>query len=237
MKKNTKSTLTKEAEKEIKTDTQFQLNKLSGVESNEKNQYTLNIDGGYFCVSSPDFVPKKGMSIKTYGKGIGYPIRGVIIDDVVIYYLTEKEAEADFNRHLKTEKAKRVKAYNKNIKKIQADYDALPEIFRKRIDKFRKVNPDFKYEYESYEMFCCSEAVKIATTLKTVEAISDWAKLPYEEQKKMVDVDDGHSGNTFGCACGLAKLYIKSPEYVLLAHGALTPLVGCKAYGCEHEGQ
>ena len=231
-----KKRITKHGAEVIKVDNQFQTHTITAVDDYGKGEYTLKFDGACFGVNSPDFEPKVGMTVKTYGKGFGYSIRGVVINDTIIYYNTEEEAKANFDKYLKDEKAKKIKNYNKNIKKIEAEYNALPEIFRKRIDKFRKANEDFKYEYEGYEMFCCKEAVKIAKALKTVEAIDLWKDAPYEKQKTVVDIDDGHSGNTFGCACGLAKLYIQSPEYVLLAHGALTPLVGCEAYGCEHKG-
>jgi hypothetical protein len=49
-----------------------------------------------------------------------------------------------------------------------------------------------------------------------------------------VPLADGHSGNTVGCACLLARLYLTSPEDVARMHGALTPLVGCAEYGCVH---
>ena len=54
-----------------------------------------------------------------------------------------------------------------------------------------------------------------------------------DKQKMIVPIDDGHSGNTFGCAVMLAILYVTSPEYIIKAHGALAPLVGCEAYGCH----
>lgn len=83
-------------------------------------------------------------------------------------------------------------------------------------------------------MFTCLEAVKIAKACKTADGIAKFKKMGWEAQKKMANISDGHSGNTFGCACYLATLYIQSPEYVEKMHGALTPLVGCEAYGCSH---
>lgn len=45
---------------------------------------------------------------------------------------------------------------------MDVDYENLPDAFKKRIDRFRANNPDFRFEFESYELFCCMEAVKIA---------------------------------------------------------------------------
>ena len=118
---------------------------------------------------------------------------------------------------------------------MDSDYDGLPIIFRLRIDKFRNANPRFRVDYECYELFCCMEAVNIAKAVKTKEALDDFCKLAYEQQKEIVpDLSDGHSGNTFGMACRLAYWYLNNPDNILKEHGALTPLVGCDAYGCLH---
>lgn len=58
-------------------------------------------------------------------------------------------------------------------------------------------------------------------------------ELDYEKQiQKVPDLDEGHSGNSFGVSCRLAYWFIKEPEYVYKEHGALCPLIGCKNYGC-----
>lgn len=62
------------------------------------------------------------------------------------------------------------------------------------------------------DLFCCD----VETT-----------QLSYEEQREVVpNLNDGHSGNTFGCACALAFAYLDCPENVPKMHGALSPLVG-----------
>jgi hypothetical protein len=45
---------------------------------------------------------------------------------------------------------------------LDAQYEALPVVFKARIDRRRANNPDFREEFESYELFCCTEAVKLA---------------------------------------------------------------------------
>jgi hypothetical protein len=56
--------------------------------------------------------------------------------------------------------------------------------------------------------------------------------LDWEEQLKAVPtLSDGHSGNTFGCACMLARLQLECPERVYELHGSLSPLVGSKDFG------
>ena len=113
------------------------------------------------------------------------------------------------------------------------------KFFQRRIQKFRDTNPEFRWEYEGYEMFCCEQAVIYARMFPNVEELSAFHKLPWEQQVAKFEGEqrnafDGHSGNTFGFACALARHYITIPENVYREHGALVPLVGCEAYGCPH---
>jgi len=119
---------------------------------------------------------------------------------------------------------------NKQKDSLDADYESLPQIFKNRIYQFRTLNPEFRVKYESYEMFCCKEAVKISAAFSTSEEIDSFAKLSHEEQIKSVQLGDGHSGNTFAFACFLAKTYIDSPNYITKINGALAPLVGSEEY-------
>ena len=124
--------------------------------------------------------------------------------------------------------------FEKKKPDLDTAYNDLPPEFKARIDKFRQTNPDFRWRFETYEMSCCVDAANIATKLKTVEEIEKWKELPYKEQIKRVAIFDGHSGNSFGCAVGLAKAWLQDPKLVILMHGALTPLTGCEDYGCPH---
>lgn len=63
-----------------------------------------------------------------------------------------------------------------------------------------------------------------------------WAKaLDYKHQKEVMGINDDHSGNTLEMALKLARALLTNPEFATRMHGALTPLVGCEAYGCTHE--
>lgn len=181
-------------------------------------------------------MPKRGELLRTYGRGIGAPVRGIIIQGRVYRYLTEAEQQAEHEQWCRDEEAKREQQLTESLTATDKRIAALPTVFRERIEKFQRDGGHaFRRDYEGYELFCCEQAVVIADALKTPEALAAWRELPWEQQKAQVpQLGDGHSGNTFGCACGLARLYLESPEYVTKAHGALTPLVGCEAYGCAH---
>lgn len=208
-------------------------------------------NGGIKCsdgwwLSLRDYRPievKPGMTVKLYGKGWGSVVRGCVIVDEegehhIFWYLTEEEQEEADAQMFENIRATEKKTFEKEKASLDAKYDALPDTFKRRIDKFRNANPSFRQEYEGYEIFCCEQAVIIAETLRDSNKIKELHDASWEEQLKMVpSLSYEHSGNTFGVACTLAKAYLVSPEYVGLIHGALAPLVGCKAYGCEHDNE
>jgi len=222
-------------------DTEFEETTIKKVVSNGDCCVITREDGWCFGVNVKkyDIEPKVGMKARFYCKGLGSPVRGLMLDGKMVFYKTrEVKAEEDvhslidqyFNQRQEFEKSKT---------ELDTKYNALPDVFQRRIDKFRRNNPDFRWKYESYEMFVCTEAVKIAEALKTVDAIRSWSgvgnlfnMLPYKEPRKQVPISDDHSGNTLNMAILLACLYIENPEGVQRLHGALAPLVGSKEYGC-----
>jgi hypothetical protein len=227
--------ITKKSLEIKKTDSNFYEYMLKEVRECDKDSWELiSNDGGHICcIKNNNFIPKAGMTARFYGKGFGYPVRGIDIDGHTMYYRTPQQAEEDHEKWCKDQDKERKLEFKKNKKKLDEDYNSLPDLFKQRIDKFRKNNQNFRWEYESYEMFCCKEAIKIANALKTVDAVKNWKDLNWEEQKKLVDINDGHSGNTFGCSVNLAFLYLsQNPENVVRQYGALAPLVGSEKYGC-----
>lgn len=176
--------------------------------------------------------PKIGHSVRFYGE-FGRPIRGLYIDGQKCFYRTPEQEKKHHAEQVKMMINEKKATFEKERAQLDAQYDALPEVFRRRIDKFRKNNPDFRWEFEAYESFVCTQAVAIAEALKTPKAIATWSKKSFEKQKRAVPaLDEGHSGNTLGTACLLATLYLQNPEGVIKLHGALAHLVGSKKYGC-----
>lgn len=211
-----------------KNDDDFEETTVSKVDAHSFNR----ADGWTFGRHGADM--KVGDVVRFYPAGISGVVRGFFVNGKRIFYRTVAEDRAKFEseqRQIKKEKKADFEAKRSNYDMRYAD---LPEVFQRRLDRFREHNKDFRWDLEPYELFVCEEAVKIAKHLKTEAAIVAWKDLSWEKQKKQVPIDDGHSGNTFGCACLLARLYVTKPDLVAQAHGALTPLVGCKEYGCDH---
>jgi len=137
-------------------------------------------------------------------------------------------------------RATRKADYKKNKGRMDRQFDALPAIFRERINKFRQNNRNFRWEFEAYELFCCEQAVLIAEGLgkgknkkELLKVFEEFGRLSWDEQvKKIPGLSTGHSGNMFACSVKLAYLYLTYPEGVIRMHGALAPLVGSSRYGC-----
>jgi hypothetical protein len=176
--------------------------------------------------------PEVGQTIEAYGS-FGQTIQGICIDGKTAFFKGEVQLEKERQEWLKKEEKKEIENFKTNKNKLDEDYNSLPEVFKKRIDILRQNNEKFRQKYEAYEMRCCIDAVKITKELKTVEEYNKFVQLDYDKQMKRVkELDTGHSGNSFGCACQLAYYYITDQDYVYKSHGALCPLVGCKNYGC-----
>lgn len=186
---------------------------------------------GFMLKKKWGVVPKEGDTVTLHCHQ-GTSIRGMDWNGVKLFYKTDAELEVERQEWLANYEKEKLESFEKNKRQMDIDYSALPPVFRDRIDRFRTNNPDFRKDSEAYELFCCKQAVVFANACQTVEGLKIFYEAPYEEQKIMVpEMDDGHSGNTFGCAVKLARLFIEAPEFVAKAHGALSPLVGSKAYG------
>jgi len=229
-----RKTITKKALKYLPVDNECEHLNIISVRENKYKNYDIETGNGFIITPKMKFVPKVGMTIDLYGKGFGYTVRGMVIDGKVIYYRTEEEAEKDHVVYCAEQDKLKKEKFAKSKKAMDKRFDALPVEFQERISVFRRNNPDFRWEYEGYEMFATEEAIKIANTLKTGENIKRWKELPYEDQIKEVAISDGHSGNTFGYACTLAYYYVENKEMLKHCHGAMCVLVGCKDYGCSN---
>jgi hypothetical protein len=181
--------------------------------------------------------PTVGETMRLYGRGIGHTVRGIVVGGRVYRYLTAAKEKERHEAWCREQEEKREREMIANLSETDRRLAALPPLFQERIAKFqRDGGPEFRRDYEPYELFCCEQAVAIADALHTAEAIVAFHAAPWDEQKRLVPgLSDGHSGNTFGTACMLARAYVEKPEFVAKLHGALTPLVGCEAYGCKHE--
>lgn len=164
-------------------DTQYDEHILESAEERDGGWALEHGRGWYLWTANEtgtDYVPKAGDKVRFYGKGMGYYVRGVSVEGHVFRYMTEDEEAA---KHLR-EKEEREAEMRAEFEAARADmdrrFDALPEPFQKRIERRRRNNPDFRWRYESYEMFVCEEAVKFT-------AVAADARLSLEYHKEIAD--------------------------------------------------
>lgn len=197
--------------------------------------WTITFDGGtcFFVSKDSGVEPHVGETARFYGEGFGRPVRGLDINGREVFYRTPEQQEEYHRQQTIKHQNEKKREFARAQSRLDLDYDSLPRSFQKRLDTFRRNNPDFRWDMEAYEMSVCKDAVRIAETLKTEEAIAAFYELSWEQQLERVPgLFEGHSGNSFGAACLLARLYLRDSKLVEIAHGALCSLVGCKDYGC-----
>jgi len=189
--------------------------------------------GGFFLPNKrfegkKEMLPKVGDEITIYSYQ-GSAIRGIDINGVNLFYLSDQNIDDEHEEWKRNYEREKQETFEKEKVQYDEQYESLPQLFKDRIDKFRKDNPKFRVDYEAYELFTCTEAVKIAETLKTGEKIREFSEC--NDRWSMVpDLDHGHSGNTMGMATRLAFLYVEHPDFITEAAGALAPLVGSREY-------
>jgi hypothetical protein len=172
----------------------------------------LGIDG------RTDVEPKVGDRLCLYGS-FGHEIEGVRLNDHVVFYRDSAQREAHRRRWLEDYDARQRREFTVRQGALDAEFAALPDLLKARIQRFREEDPQFRVKGEGYEMFACTEAAKIADALAPRDVLPDidpeavvkeFYDLPWEEQKRVVPgLDNGHSGNTFGGACMLARMLIR----------------------------
>lgn len=226
-------------------DDQYEDQQLTEVTGDAESGWTLHF--GSMCLGCPPqsdegvpVTPVVGMTARTYGRGFGSPVRGLYLNEQRVYYRTEVEEEQRHQNWVAEQKRQRQEEFETNRVERDQKIAALPEIFQRRIQKFRDRNPEFRYEYEPYEVFCCEQAVLFARKFPTTERLEEFSKMDFEQQAAHFNEAERaefeeHSGNTFGMSMRLAYHYLMNPENVYREHGALVQLVGCEAYGCPHD--
>jgi hypothetical protein len=201
----------------------------------EGNSYVIEVDGAWLAVDKSKFdrPPEAGQTARYFGRGFGFPVRGLVVDGVEIYYETDDDYRIRTRAEQIIRESSEMAEADARRGEIDARVAALPECFQGRIHRFRANNSDFYWRHEGYEMSACVDAVRIAHALGDASRVSDFHALPWDEQKAAVpDLEEGHSGNTFGMACRLAHHYLTDERLVFAEHAAIAALVGCDEAGC-----
>lgn len=221
------------------TDAQFTEQRIAKVADQKDGKgWSLEFEDGWslYCPRDQcDQAPVPGETARLYGKGLGHQVRGIVIDARVYSYLTDTEDQARHEAWIVGETIKRQDELDRSLADRDRRRAALPSRFQERLAGFEAARPDWRRDHEGYELFVCEEAVKLAERFSgDVAGLRAFWASSFEEQKAAFPglAYDQHSGNTWGAAGMLARLYLERPVDVPLMHGALCPLVGCGALGC-----
>lgn len=193
-------------------DLQFEEAKLAKVRREGETWVITREDGWTMGCDDYDGTPQPGDIARFYGRGWGYPVRGLVIAGKTVFYRTPEEQAEEHRRMVAAMDQEKRDRFEEQRANLDASFERLPLVFQRRIERFRRNNPDFRWEHEDYEMFCCEQAVVLAETLGSKEAIAEFHQASWDEQRERVPgLSDQHSGNTFGKACQLAIFYLDNP--------------------------
>lgn len=202
----------------------------------DKSSITLDSSWGCSWPKDAGPMPRVGDRVKIVGE-MGHEFYGMVLNHRLVWWLTPAEREQRRADWLREYHERQERDFVAAEARLDADYDALPRPFRFRIDQLRAAGGRaWRVESESYEMFVCKEAVKMAEHFRTREALAAWKDLSYEDQRAAWDgYDDGHSGNTFGCALMLAALWCDAglsdqAEALVVQPQAISPIAGDPRY-------
>lgn len=107
-----------------------------------------------------EFRPEPGDSLTMYSDG--GRVVGIDLNGERVFLKTEREVNLEWLLYRAKHARKQGERFERERESLNADYEALPQVFKDRIDRFRHNNPRFREEFEGYEMFCCTEGVKLA---------------------------------------------------------------------------
>jgi hypothetical protein len=178
-------------------DTEFEKYTITKVDG-EQSPYVIHFDSGTALGCPSDFTPKVGDIATLFGRGFGYAVRGLIINDREVWYKTPEEQEAADKAWL-------------------AEYDRKQALIPKRppITAFGRT---FSHEMSEISGFgggyetCCR-----AMVLAGVECLSKNDNAPDDElEAHMLAAEYSHEGTTrragddctgamFGCSKSHAK--------------------------------
>lgn len=207
---------------------EYEIVDVTKVEPGSDGWFFITTDAG-FSTGVKGAEPKVGDTVWLYNGGFSFGGRhGWALNGNVIEWQTPWERFAERVKWLAAYDRRQREEFAQQKAALDTKYDALPTPLKLRIDRFRHESRTFRVDSEAYEMAAVGDAPKIARALAAQHgwtlddelsvtdadvstgrigaAVKAFYDLAYAEQKAMVpDLDDGHSGNTFGAAVQLAS--------------------------------
>lgn len=183
-------------------DDQFEDVKIRKAVKTETGWEIIRDDGfSFFFEGFPSLEPKEGSTARFYGKGIGRPVRGLIFDNHLVFYRTEKEHE-DHMANL---------TYGENAEEWVRRWDEGKTVWSIEMGG---LGPG----YEQAIQIAVVEFVRYM--LQLVEPITKSDQMWHLALGNPVISKLGLSGAQFGAAYSLAQqLYMKGPKAIMTNPG------------------
>jgi hypothetical protein len=194
-----------------------------------------------------DIVPKTGdiVTLHTYG---GSFIRGMDINSKPIYYKTDEDLEKDAEAFREQEKKRKQASFEKNKPTLDKLFSLLPKLLQHRIEMFRTFVPNYRIEWEMYELTAVFLGYKVYLNCKAQSYDEFYQKVDKFDIGKYVRTHKelktfGMSLNQGDFACYFAKglfgdvynrnIDINNPKlddlkeaWVMYAPDAISPITG-----------
>lgn len=152
-------------------------------------------------------LPKPGDKIVLLG-GWGSTIKGINIGGVQYRYKSQTDVDRERQEWLDNYAREKEEAFYANIADYIKRKNALDKPFQERMDRFaNKGFKEFWTESGSYELYAVEQANKLYRHFDgDATLIEEFKDLSWDEQKaRFPELDEGHSGNTFGAMVWLAR--------------------------------
>lgn len=187
-----------------KNDQQFTETKIASLKTVDSGVELTFEDGWSMFVTDPMPVePKEGMTLRLYGKGIGFQVRGLFIDGRKVYYRTASEQE----------KATEDALYGSDNSEVLRRWDDGESVFSISMGGF---GPG----YEQALQICAMETLRLMARKPPIfEALDsgdeDYWKSYREEITKLLFAENapctklGLSGAQVGAALQLALMFMR----------------------------
>jgi hypothetical protein len=179
--------------------------------SSSGNTWEVTNEKGW-VIGVPSFTerePKAGDVIRYYGKGSGYTVRGVVIDDWVYFYRTVEQDQIHHEEQ----------TYGKNCAEMLQRWDAGKSIWTIE-------SGGFSPGYEQALQLTMMEVLRVLLkhkpdTTTWVETIDDATKKAIDDEAGKAVAPLGLSGAQWGAAVNLALMfYRRGPIETIKAHPA-----------------
>ena len=107
--------------------------------------------------------PKVGMMIRVWSTGNQNHGVTLIEGDrfVPVYYKTKREMDVEHAAWIAEHQKDQRQRFVEGVSRLDTEYEKLPGPLKRRIDRFRSEDPDFRWKDEAYEMAACAEAGRL----------------------------------------------------------------------------